>query len=302
MTSSPEFTRALNDLLPDAAHIHYIYTIHLMDKMHITPAWHLQHTVSDKIVHLDHLVSDLRAVYRVLQLQHPDTHFWMDYIGALCTAPGDIRTQLFKTSADCGNPYAAYEYALILMETAKQAHVDPDDAVLLHYLQPAADIGHCDAVCELLHTLTQTDTAAGYCALLHDPLKQHAFIAQLMRYVPTLRRALDRNYNITLKHKCGSWLYDIYDTAHERSYPQPVDEPPWSVQRYEYVRYTDSAGYDMYIMRGHANSLYTEYRQLWNTVMDLRADVLRLQMLNSMSLDEVCKDVVKGYCIVRKID
>lgn len=282
--------------------IYKMCTTHLLGTTTITPKWHTAHTTDDGIKYLQHHRFTLSPVARALRLQYPDEHFWMDYITALCKWDIDLQLPLLRSSADLGNPYAAFEYATTLGYKNKSEILSADERdVILKFYKIAADIGHCGAVVGMIYHITNHTSIKAYCGTLSrsvpDGNATHEFIGLLLRYIRVLIHAVHQLQDDCIKRRYCVLIYHTYLCAHVYKYPLPAGTMPWLLQSYAYI------GYD-YDDRNSACDLSTQFQsmacELWDSLQTAQQTIAQLRTLNSMSLDEVCKDVVKEYCTADK--
>lgn len=287
MSADDELQQELSQLSEEQSVVYNQCCTHLFQNtVQITAEWHRIHGNSEGIKYLPVYRQDLLPIMSALHSTYPDEHFWNDYICALCMYDATDTRDMFKRSADLGNPYAAYKY----VESLLNAQIW--DGNVGHYLHMALNIDHAGAVLLYVRVLTKSKTIYANCKLLNAITERHAFIDKVMQHVSALRRSIDANVHSS--YSCRVWLYDLYRSAHECAYPLPDGAVPWLLQSVEYIKYSTDEHTPL-VMLLVAN-LHDEYLALWNRSQQMASTITRLQMLNSMTLDEVCKDVVREYC------
>lgn len=225
---------------------------------------------------------DLGVVLPLMRLLYPDEHYWTDYLWGLHTETTAPRMSRLKSSADCGNSYAAYEYAVEYRQLADDDNTSEDERVpiLKQYFKVAADAGHPYGIIEYIEMCTHNDLDA-YLGRMADDAARHVYIRELLKYVPALLEVHEA--------ECALQISSIYSVASRYNYPVPSGALPWRVLN-------AACAFD-YDMQDEGNSI--DYVgagiDLVKYCKELHATNLRLQTLQSMSLDDVCRSVVGEY-------
>lgn len=251
----------------------------------VTPDWHLQNGEwVQQIYCIDEQV--MSQVMDKLSTQYPGEHFWTDYLRAQHSHEhGDSATfqDYLRSSAECGNPYAAYSYTHSLFGSESEVQHD----VVMRYLKMAADIGHHEAIMRWINQYTNFDVNE-YLSRLNNNAARHEFIAQLLVYAQYLRTDLT-DESVTI-------LEQIYSAVHYYDYPCPRNAIPYSNRADIVCIMNDDPSEDPSTYKQQSVRICRAYEALHDTYTALQRTNDALMSLNSMSLDDVCKSIIRKYC------
>lgn len=218
--------------------------------------------------------SDIAAILPHCKLQHPDEHFWSDYISGLVEDDDLRKIELYRSSSDCGNPYAMYEYAELLC--------DDDMATARKYYLKSCDVGYAGAIGRLVDIIVQWENIVFHVVEIDDATQQHAVMAELLSCVPYLQRFGDK-YTDTIA--------EIYDAADKCEYPSPSHDMPWDYKSLLYRTrsnycWTDSRSY----IRTAENMIHS-YEQLFRTHTADARTIAQLRALHKAPLNNLCTNI-----------